>query len=190
MTKTDVILSVYQDKRTVFTLNEMSMLLQESNFSRLKQKLNYYVKKGALFSVRRGIYVKEHYNPEELASKLYAPSYLSLHYVLQKEGIVFQYSDDLSMVSYLSRTIEVDERKLVFRKIKNNVLINTTGIERLDNGVNIASAERAVLDVLYLEKAFYFDRTEGLQMDKVKALLPIYQSDELVKRAKKILHLT
>lgn len=190
MTKPSVIFSLYNDKRTVFTLSEVSMLIQEPDFSRLKQKLNYYVRKGMLYSVRRGIYVKEAYNPEELACKLYAPSYLSLHYVLQKTGVIFQYANEMTMVSYLSRTVEADEKKLVYRKIKNSVLVNTQGIDQLENGVSIASAERAVLDTLYLDKDYYFDRTDGLQMEIIKALLPAYQSAELYKRASKIFQLT
>ena len=99
------------------------MLLGESNFQALNQKLNYYVRTGKLLHPRKGIYTKPNYNPEELACILYTPSYLSLEYVLQKAGIVFQYDSRLTAVSYLSRSLEADTYSFAYRKIKNEILI-------------------------------------------------------------------
>ncbi len=163
------------------------MLLNESNFNRLKQKINHYVRTKAINSLRRGIYSKPGYNKEELACKIYVPAYISLEYVLNKAGIIFQYNEQLTVVSYLSRNIIVDNHKLGFRKIKNQILLNTTGILRGADGINIATPERAFLDTLYLDKDFYFDNSPMLNKEIIQKLLPIYNSKKLDIRVKKIL---
>jgi hypothetical protein len=177
--KNDIVLTIYKDSRTVFRLNDISMLSGETNFQSLNKKLNYYVHTGKLQNPRKGIYAKPGYNPEELACTFYTPSYLSLEYVLQKSGIVFQYDSRITSVSYLSRNIDVENRIYVFRKIKGSTLISTEGILMQDNYINIASAERAFLDLLYLEKDYYFDNLNPLNKQLVYKLLPLYQSKAL-----------
>ena len=105
---------------------------------------------------RKGIYIKPDFNTEELAFTIYVPSYISLEYDLQKAGVVFQYDPRITIVSYLNRTIEVTVREYIFRKIKGEILTNLIGIERQKNHVNIANAERAFLDLLYLNKDYHF----------------------------------
>ena len=182
---TGFILEVYKDKRTVFTFNDLGLLLGESDKDKLKQKVNYYVRKNMLLNIRRGIYAKEKYNPEELACKIFTPAYLSLEYVLQKAGAIFQYSGKLTMVSYLSRSIKADSNTIDYRRIKEPVLINTTGINRLPADINIASPERAFLDILYLDKEFYLDNPDMLDKKKILSILPVYNSRALVERVRK-----
>ena len=148
----------------------------------LSKRLNYYVRQGLLLNPRRGIYAKPDYNPEELACLLYAPCYLSLEYVLQRAGVVFQYDSRLTAVGYLSRRVEVDGREYVYRRIKGTILANPQGIETTARGTNIATPERAFLDVLYLNKEYHFDNLRPLRRPKVDALLPIYQCRRLSER--------
>jgi hypothetical protein len=185
--KNDIVLVIYKDSRTVFRLNDISMLAGEANFQSLNKKLNYYVHTGKLQNPRKGIYAKPGYNPEELACTIYTPSYISLEYVLQKSGIVFQYDTRITSVSYLSRSIDVEKQAYVFRKIKGSTWINTTGISRQHNYINIATAERAFLDLLYLEKDYYFDNLNPLNKKLVYKLLPLYQSKALAMGVKRLL---
>ena len=185
--KNNIVLTIYKDIRTVFRLNDIAMLAGETNFISLNKKLNYYVRTGKLQNPRKGIYTKPNYNPEELACTIYTPSYISLEYVLQKAGIVFQYDSRITAVSYLSRNTEVAGRSYLFRKIKGEILVNTTGIVRQDNHINIATAERAFLDLLYLNTDYYFDNLNPLSKQLVYKLLPIYQSTALSVRVKKLL---
>ena len=184
---TDIILAIYKDVRTVFRLNDIALITGEANFESLNKKLNYYVHKGKLHNPRKGIYTKSGYNPEELACCIYTPAYVSLEYVLQKAGIVFQYNSAITTVSYLSRTITVDEKTYLFRKLKGELLIDTAGIIRQNNFVNIASPERAFLDMLYLDKDYYFDNLNPLNKNLVIKFLPIYQSKVLISRVTKLL---
>ena len=180
---TDFIYKLYRDKRTVFTLQEIGMLTDEPDFTRLRQRIHYFVRQGRLRNLRRGIYSKEEYSPEELACKIYAPSYISLEYVLQKSGVIFQYSNQITVVSYLSRNIEVDGISLQYRKVKNDILYDTTGINRIDNGINIASPERAFLDCLYLNKRITPGSVHNLNEDIFRKMIPLYKSEALKKSA-------
>ncbi len=177
--KVDIVLALYKESRTVFRLKDIAILVGEESFQSLNKKLNYYVQSGKLENPRKGIYAKPGYNVEELACKIFSPSYISLEYVLQKAGIVFQYDSRITSVSYLSRDIEVGNQQLVFRKIKGSALVNTLGIIRQTNHINIASPERAFLDLLYLEKDYYFDNLNPLDKDLIYKLLPLYQSKSL-----------
>lgn len=183
----ELVLAIYKDVRTIFRLNDIAMLTGETNSQSLSKKLNYHVRTGKLQNPRKGVYAKPAYNMEELACTIYTPSYISLEYVLQKAGIVFQFDSRISVVSYLSRSIEVEDRTYVFRKIKGEILVNTTGIIRQNNQVNIATAERAFLDLLYLNSEFYFDNLNPLNKDLVYKILPMYQSKTLFIRVNKIL---
>lgn len=184
--KIDLVLTIYQDNRTIFRLNDIALLSGETNFQSLNKKLNYYVRTGKLQNPRKGIYAKPDYNREELACTLYTPSYISLEYVLRKAGILFQYDSAISVVSYLSRSIEVENQTFQYRKIKGELLVNTTGILRLNNQINMATAERAFLDLLYLNARFHFDNLNSLEKDLVYKILPIYQSDSMTKRVSKL----
>lgn len=184
--KTDIILALYNNQRTVFRLRDIALLTGETNFISLNRKVNYAVRTGKLLNPRKGIYAKPGYKPEELACSVYAPSYISLEYVLQKEGIIFQYDTRITSVSYLTKNIRVDGRIYRFRKIKNNVLINTSGIVQQGEQINIATAERAFLDLFYLSKEYYFDNLNPLSREKIFSLLPLYQSKALTRRVKSI----
>ncbi len=183
----DIVFTVYKDIRTVFRLNDIALLVGETSFQSLNKKLNYYVRTGKLMNPRKGIYTKSDYNPEELACTVYTPAYISLEYVLQKSGIIFQYDSGITAVSYLSRSIEVSEKTYRFRKIKGEILVNTAGINRHENHVNIASPERAFLDLMYLNTEYYFDNLNPLKKQIVYKLLSIYQSKSLSDRVKKVL---
>lgn len=184
--KTDTVLSLYRDERTVFKMIDIAMITKETDLSRLCNRLNYYVKRGQIENPRKGIYTKPGYNPEELACILYTPSYISLNYVLQKNGVIFQYSTQITAISYLSRTIETGNQSYCYRKIKPVILVNPAGISRQKNNVNIAVPERAFLDVLYLDPGFYFDNINSLDYNIIKQILPIYGSKALVKKVNKI----
>lgn len=183
----NIIALLYQSGFTVFRLKDIALIAGESNFESINKRINYLVKKGELLNLRKGIYALNKYQTEELPSKIISPSYLSIDYVLQKDGVIFQYDSAYTSISYLSRTIEIDNINFVFRKIKNEILINNQGIEVLPNGLHIACTERALLDYLYLNGERYFDNLNKISIPKIKKLLPIYDSKTLEKRTLKLI---
>ena len=183
----DLIYTLYNDARTVFRLKDVAMLTGETNFTSLNMKLNYYVRTGRLQNPRQGIYCKPDYNPQELACRIFVPAYISLEYVLQQAGVIFQYDSRLTAISYLSREIEVGNKTFSFRKIKNELLISQKGVEQKGNTVTIATPERAFLDMLYLNGAMYFDNLNPLKKDLIEEILPVYNSKILCKRVQKLI---
>lgn len=183
----DLIYTLYKDERTVFRLKDVAMLLGETSFNSLNMKLNYYVRTNRLLNPRKGLYCKPNYNRTELACRIFSPAYLSLEYVLQRAGVVFQYDSRFTILSYLSREVEIDGTVFSFRKIKNELLVSSKGIEQQGNTLTIATPERAFLDMLYLNGAMYFDNLNPLKRDLIEEILPVYNSKTLNKRAEKIL---
>jgi len=171
--------------RTAFSTRSVAMLLNEKRDISLTKRLNYYVHKGLLLNPRKGIYAKNAYNPEELAGLVFVPSYISLEYVLQKAGVIFQYDSAITSVSYLNREIEMLGMPFCYSQIKGEILCNMNGIERLDN-INIATPERALLDMMYLHSECYFDNLRPINKKKVMRILPIYNSARLTARVKEL----
>lgn len=184
MTNNSIILKLYQDSRTVFKFADIALITNENNSVSLGKKLNYYVKTGKILNPRKGIYAKPYYNRAELANKLYTPSYISLQYILQQAGIIFQYSENITSISYLSRELEIDGQSISYRKIKQKILYNWSGITQSEKGIFKASAERAFLDLCYLEPSSYFDNLKSLDQNVIKELLKIYSSRALSERIK------
>lgn len=181
----NTLFQLYELPQTVFSMEGIGLLTGEQRDGVLAKRLNYYVKEGRLLNPRRGFYAKKQYNPEELACMLYTPSYLSLEYVLQKAGVVFQYDSGLSSVSYLSRTTEIDGVEFRYRRIKGEILSDTRAIVRSGN-INIATPERAFLDVMYLNTEYYFDNIRVLDYKKISLLLPIYGKKRMEERIRKL----
>ena len=176
------ILSILRSKSSILTFKEILMLFGDVKPSLLKRRLNYYVKNGQLYSIRRGIYAKDkNYDKFELATKIFSPSYVSFETVLAEAGIIFQHYEKIFVATYQTKEIECYNKLYSFRQIKNVILINNAGIENRGNYF-MASKERAFLDVLYLNKNYYFDNLFPLDFNKIQFLLPIYNSKRMIQR--------
>ena len=184
MTK-DYLLILMRSKKTVFTIDEVSLLWGESNVDFVRKKMYRYIKSGKMFAVRKGIYSKdENYDKHELASKIYTPSYISFETVLGQAGITFQYYSQIFIASYLTREIIIDQQIYSYKKIKDFILINKKGIEVKDN-YYVASPERAFLDTVYLNKDYHFDNLINIDWQKVYEILPIYNNKRMERNVKK-----
>jgi hypothetical protein len=181
----NIMLGLIESPRTAFSTKSIALLLNEKRDNLLTKKLNYYVQKGLLLNPRKGIYAKKNCNPEELAGLVFLPSYISLEYVLQKAGVIFQYDSAITSVSYLSREIKILGQTFRYRQIKGEILYNLEGIERHDN-MSIATPERAILDMMYLNSECYFDNLNTISRKRIMQLLPIYQSKRLNERVNKM----
>lgn len=171
--------------KTVLSFKDICILWKETNLNRARVKINYYVKKGELISLRNGLYaIDENYNKYELAGKLLKPSYISLETVLFNNGIIFQKNNSIFLISYASREVEVDGNSYYFRKIKDDILNNPAGIDL--SVYSIATPERAFLDTIYLHKDYYFDNLRSLNWKKILDLYPLYRKIRLEKEVKKL----
>lgn len=183
----DVLSTILSSPRTVFTPQWLALTDASRSRESIYNSLRYYARTGAIRSPRSGIYTKANYNEQEMACALLKPSYISLEYVLARAGVTFQYRSDITCVSYQTRTIEVDGRSYVFRKINPMIWSNMMGIIQQDN-IAIATPERAFLDMVYLSAGqCYFDNLHPLNPDHVRRILPVYNSPVLTKRVEALL---
>lgn len=167
-------MDLMRSKNTIFTTKDVSLLWAEPDVNFVRKKLYRYLKTGKLYSVRKGVYAKDkNYEKYELATKIFTPAYISFETVLAKAGVTFQFYGQIFVASYLTRELTIDGQRYSLKKIKDPILINKTGIETKENYF-VASAERAFLDVVYLNKDYYFDNLSNLDWNKVMEILPIY----------------
>lgn len=181
MEKTNI-LNILRSKASVFSFKDILLTTKEAKPLLLKRRLNYYVKKKELYHIRRGLYAKDkNYNKLELATKIFTPSYVSFETILKQAGIIFQYYSTIFVASYQTKEIVCDNQAYSFKKIKDAILTDNSGIE--DKGTYFAaSKERAFLDTLYLNKDYHFDNLAPLNFDKVLAFLPIYHNKRMTKK--------
>ncbi len=59
--------------------------------------------------------------------------------------------------------------------------MNSIGLEKKEN-YEIASKERAFLDVLYLYKNYHFDNLKSINWDTCFRILPIYDNKTLARK--------
>ena len=176
--------TLYGLKQTVFTSVEIAILIGEKDTDKLKSKLAYYVKTGKLIRLRKGVFSKKaEYDKNELAVRIFTPAYIGFETVLLQEGVIFQYSEQIFVASYLSRKLQFKENNFTYRKLKNEILINQEGL--VDKGTYFeATKERAFLDMLYLFGDYYFDNLRNIDWDFCFELVAIYKNRTLEKRLK------
>lgn len=182
MSKGNYLSAILRSPKTVFSTKDIALLWHEPATTATQVRLNYFVKKGDLFRIRKGLYARDkNYSRLELATRILTPAYVSFETVLVKEGLIFQYYQPIFVASYLTREITVDKQVYSFRKIKNEVLVNPTGIKFIQETA-IALKERALLDTLYIKTQYHFDNLRSLDWALVFEILPIYQNQSLAKR--------
>ena len=185
----NVLETILSSSRTVFNTQSLRMLTGCDSSQKLTKSLHYYSKEGKIRNLRKGVYTKLEYDEREMACSLFRPAYISLEYVLQRAGVVFQYDDTITCVSYLNREVVVDGKTYRYRIIKPELWIGMEGIEQMDN-IYMATPERAFLDMIYLSAGnCSFDNLHSLHKSKIKKLLPLYNSQVLTVRVSELLNL-
>ena len=178
----NLVSKLYKTPKSIFTTKDLSLVWQEKNKKKLYSKISYYLKKGEIKKLSRGIFAKDkNYDIRELATSIYSPSYISFETVLVDAGIIFQYYETIFIATKWTRRITIDDKTFCLRKIKDLVLYNPEGIISKNN-YNIASPERAFLDMIYLFPNYYFDNLRPIDWDKCSDLIKIYDNQKLVER--------
>ena len=179
MPKGDYITSILRSPKTVFTLKDIALLWHEPTSDAARVRLNYYVRKGDLYRIRKGLYAKsENYDKLELSTRILTPAYVSFETVLAREGMIFQYYEAIFVASYTTRNITIGNQTYSFRKIKKEVLVNAAGITHARE-TSIATRERAFLDMLYVSGEYHFDNLRSLDWDAVFQVLPIFNNQRM-----------
>ena len=182
MATDNLIAKLYESQKTVLTIKDIALIWEEANAVNLLSKIKYYAKQGSLIRLTRGVFAKnKNYNPKELATSLYTPSYISFETVLREAGIIFQHHDSIFVAGPYSITKKIDNQVITFRKLKNSVLYSALGVKNEKN-YSIATPERAFLDIIYLSPKFYFDNLRSINWEACFELVKIYNNKQLIKR--------
>ena len=179
-----LIAKLYQSSKSVLTSRDLALVWEETSTANLKSKIAYYVKAGALIRLTRGVFARDaDYDPQELATSLYLPSYVSFETVLREAGMIFQHYDTIFVAGPWTKDVTVGGHSIRFRKLKDSVLFNATGVVR-KNAYAVATPERAFLDTIYLFPEYFFDSLAALDWEKCLAIAPVYGNLKLIDRLK------
>jgi hypothetical protein len=121
------------------------------------------VKRGVLIPIIKGLYSTlpiEEINKFQLgATLIHKFCYVSCETVLVQEGVINQKVYPVTFVSSISKRIEYGGIEYLYRKIKSEILFDPKGVEKKE-GYFIATKERAISDMLYLNPNYYFDNLQ------------------------------
>lgn len=156
--------------QTVFSLTDLSSLNYSYYGNKLNSALKYLVKNKDLIRISKGLYaIDKNYSLQEFANKFRTPSYISLYTVLAEKGVVFQPYESIYVISQRSEEKIIDGQKIIYKKIKDEILLNPLAIGSTDF-VCKASLERAICDKIYLTGAEYFDNLRDVNFKKIEEL--------------------
>ncbi len=169
--------------QTVFSLADLSSINPLYNGPKLNSAIKYLVKNKDLIRVSKGLYsLNNDYSRQELANKYRVPSYISLYTVLAESGVVFQPYSSIYLLSQRSEIKNIKEVSVIYRKIKDSILLNRLGIVNT-NGVFKATPERAVCDKIYLDGDEYFDNVRSIDWELIKKInSEVYNNNQVISK--------
>lgn len=165
---------IIASRKTVFTYQDIQIILWIDNKDTIKSYFSRWVKKGIFKNIIKWIYVLSNYNDLELANKLKQSSYISFETVLKKEWIIFQdYWNTIFIACNQSAKKNIWDKTYTYLKLKDSILLNPIWLINKWT-YSIASKERAICDRIYLSPNYYFDNLENIDKEKLKEISKIY----------------
>ena len=144
----------------VFAVQDAAMIWNIKNRQTLRMLLARYVKRGLLYRVWRGLYSvlpPEKINPMLLGIKvLHRYAYVSCETVLFNKGLINQRPTEITLVSNVSKRFSLLGNYYRSRKMRDEALYDASGIS-IQNGIRLASPERAKKDMNYYNSKKYYD---------------------------------
>lgn len=145
----------------IFHTDDLANLWNIQNKNTLRVTLKRYVEDGLIRRIYRGFYSLSpigEIDPVLLGAKaIHQFCYLSTETVLRQDGYILQSVDCYTFVSSKSLRFVVGGHELKSRQLDEKYLYNPEGV-LLKDGMKIATAERAICDMLYFNPNYHFDR--------------------------------
>ena len=155
----------------IFHSKDLANLWNIAQSNTLHTTIKRYVQKGLLFRIYKGMYSLkpvDQLDPLLLGIKaLHSYAYMSCETVLARAGVIQQQITAIMLVSSVSKTFQIGSIRFRSRKLADQFLFNPAGIVS-DQGINTATFERAVADMLYFNPRTYFDNPKKIDWKKVK----------------------
>ena len=146
---------------TIFHIKDLATLWNIREPKTLRMTLKRYADAGLLHRIYRGFYATlplEDLSAEELGAKaLHAYTYLSTETVLFQQGYMSQKPQAITFISSNHKIFNIGGRAYLSRQLKKAFLYSPEGLQE-QNGIKIASVERAIADLLYFNPLASFDK--------------------------------
>lgn len=180
----------------IFNPSEFSFIFKVPSY-KTKRFLEKQIKEGLLVRLKRSIYALKTDIPieEEIANRLYKPSYLSFEYALAYYNILPEMPYVVtSAITKPTRTFSVGHKTFSYFKIKKNAYAGYVLIKRRESSFLIAEAEKALVDYLYfvaIGKKPFNERLNlsVLNKDKLLKYARLYNRAKLIQLIHKLLKL-
>ena len=179
----------------IFTRQELKLL----HLKVFDCQLSSWQKNGYIIKIRNGVYtftkrIKE-ITGEEIAQKIYSPSYLSYEKALSYYGFIPEMVYAFTLATpKTTRTFENEFGKFIYHSIKKSLFFGYQQIHVKSEPYLIAEPEKALLDFLYFKKSkikakediasFRFNWKsikEKVDVKKLKKYLKIFNNKKLDK---------
>jgi len=178
----------------VFTPLEFKRIFHTLPF-RTKYFLEEQVKLGLFVRLKRGLYaLKTDVSPEEeIANRLYKPSYISFEYALAFYNILPEMVYRVtSATTKPTRNFAVGNKVFSYYTIKEKAYAGYYLVKKVENSFLIAEPEKALVDYLYftsIGKKPYNDRlrVSSLNKEKVFKFSVLYERKKLIEIIKELL---
>ena len=166
---------------------DLATVVQIANEPRkmLLTQLHRWCKSGQLISLRRGMYAfaekyrRREIRPAELANQLYTPSCLSLQWALGYYGLIPE-----KAVVFTSVTTRQTKRfsnefgNFTYRHLKPEAFFGYQSINMDGRNILIATPEKALLDLWYLEKGDWnHDRIAEMRYQNFEVVNPDFMAE-------------
>lgn len=157
----------------IFHVDDLVKLWSITNRNTLLTSLKRYNRNRLIHRLYRGFYSLKPANELEpllLGSQaINSYCYLSGETILAKHGVIFQQVNYFTYFGQKTRRFEIGNYKYYCRQLKNDFLYNDTGVDK-SGKFNLATLERAVADILYINPLYHFDNPGIINWKKVKKI--------------------
>lgn len=185
--------ALLRNKLLLFSPRDVELLFRLSAMQ-TKYFLRTWTKKGYLLRLKRGLYAQTRYLPseEEIANRLYQPSYLSFEYALSRYGIMPEAVYAVTSATPMpTRTFSVQDKTFFYGTIKKKAFTGYTAEKLQDRTILIAEPEKALVDYLYfvsLGKKSWNDRfrVSHLNRKKLEQYARLYERRSLLRLISKL----
>ena len=168
-----------QGGMTLFSKREFQRLFQVSEPA-ARFFLFHHCRTGLFVRLKNGLYALSSHFPseEEIANRLYQPSYLSFEYVLARHGVIPEAVYSLtSATTKSSRRFEVEGKAYEYSTIKKQAFIGYRQEKRGKSIILVASPEKAFVDTLYLSHLKKRHLSERLDVSRLSKDLVLKYAD-------------
>lgn len=175
-TKSERFVQIAKLGEIIFHARDLANLWQIKSKNTLHTTLKRYVQKGLLFRIYRGLYSIKPINevdPWLLGIKaLHGPAYVGCETILAQTGVINQNIGNITLISSKSKKFSVAGYNYYSRKLQDKYLQQTAGVIFKDD-IKIATAQRAVADLLYFNRHYFFDNEKRINWPEVKKIQKI-----------------